>query len=105
MNILFLLLGVITLNTPKTTLVLQAEPGKELKVVEYGARLTAEETESLSSAGYDARDLYTAYGLKTYEEPAIAMIQPDGNATLDLAVTAVECVDWEGGKLLTVTSR
>ena len=30
MNILFLLLGVITLNTHKTTLVLQDEPGKEL---------------------------------------------------------------------------
>lgn len=104
MKLLFLFLSIFTLSTPKTSLVIKAEEGRELKVLEYGSRISDYDAEMLESAGYAPYDLYTGFGLKIYEEPAVSMIQPDGNMTLDLVVKSVDRSSWDGGQILTVTS-
>lgn len=105
MNILIttLLAGIISLSTSNTTLVLDAGNGKEAQILYYGSLLGADEA-ALNHAGYRGSSLYPAFGLKGAQEPAISIIQADGNLTLDLRVSEVVTEKWEGGEIVTITS-
>ena len=105
MNILIsLLASTVILGTNSTSLVLDAEKGKEAAIVYYGDALKENELKSLKVSGYRPNSLYPAFGLKGTQEPAVSVIQGDGNVTLDLKVQSVERKGWEGGEILTVTS-
>lgn len=103
---LFALLGIFTLNTNHTTLVIDAEPGRGEAVISYyGGSLSAAEAAGLQAAGYRGQTAYPAFGLSGATEATIAMTQPDGNMTLKLEVTDVKQTDWENGRIITVTSK
>ena len=104
-GILFTFLTVFSVNTAKTTMVLDATQGAELRMVYYGAALSEAEKASLQEAGYGAERCYPAYGLIGTEETALAMTQADGNLTLNLRITGVSEEASEGGKTLIVTSQ
>ena len=106
MNILItcLLASTVVLNTSNSSMVLNAETGKEAKILYYGSALEAGEADALEAAGYRWNSLYPAFGLRGADEPAISMIQADGNLTLDLRVTGVHTETWENGRIVTITS-
>ena len=104
MNILLTVLSIFTINTAHTTLVLDAEPGRDLAMVYYGSKLDATDAEALRSAGYRPQKAYPAFGLIGTEEAALAMTQPDGNKTLNLKVTDTAEEAWEGGRIYCITS-
>ena len=108
---LFLLLGVFTLNTRQTSLVLKAEQGAEAQILYYGARDAAPDENTLSASGFQARKAYPVYdlgvGMHATGNPAyaLAVTQSDGNLTLGLAVRQARLSRWEQGEILEVTSH
>lgn len=74
-------------STPNTSLLINATPGKKVKIQYYGSKIDTTDIKSIYSTGlaFDA-DGYPAFGLQTMGEKAIAVTQPDGNMTLDLIV-------------------
>ena len=93
------------LNTASTTMVLDAEPGRELQIVYYGSLLNQQDVENLRYAGVRPQRAYPAHGLIGKEEEALSVIFTDGNMTLDLKVVSVSRETWEDGEILSVTSR
>ncbi len=93
------------LHTENTTIVLDAEVGKGLQIVYYGARLSDTDVENLRFAGVRPQRAYPAHGLIGKEEEALSVVFPDGNVTLDLKVTGVSRSSWEDGEVLEITSR
>ena len=93
------------LHTENTTIVLDAEVGKDLQIVYYGARLSDTDVENLRFAGVRPQRAYPAHGLIGKEEEALSVVFPDGNVTLDLKVTGVSRSSWEDGEVLEITSR
>lgn len=104
-KLLFSLLGIFTLNTANTTLVLNVPDNREAGIIYYGSKLGQAEVDNLVRAGYRPQGLYPAYGLKGTAETAIAVTQADGNKTLKLDVCSVEEGTWEGGRTITVISK
>lgn len=106
MNIILtaILAGTFVLGTNNSSIVIDAEAGREARILYYGSALSANESANLGDAGYYGCSLYPAFGLKGTEEPAISLIQADGNLTLDLRVSEVTTSEWENGEILTVTS-
>lgn len=99
-----LLASTIILNTNNSTMVLNAETGREAQILYYGAALGPNETAALEDAGFRASSLYPAFGLRGAAEPAVSMIQADGNLTLDLRVSEVSAQKWQNGEVLSITS-
>ncbi|MDE6175240.1 MAG: alpha-galactosidase, partial [Duncaniella sp.] len=77
---------IIRIDTPSTSLVLDAEKGKMLKFLYYGGRISGTDAENLKAAGSPAADAYPAYGLDATREAALSAVHSDGNMTLDLKV-------------------
>lgn len=78
----------VNVNTPHTTLLLQAEQGKQLQVLYYGTRLSEADAAQVASTA-QAHDAYPAYGLNCPVEAALAVTHADGNMTLQLDVQQV----------------
>lgn len=77
---------VLKLDTPSTSMVLDAEKGKNLKFLYYGGRISDSDADNLRAAGSPVADAYPAYGLDTTREAALSAVHADGNMTLDLKV-------------------
>lgn len=99
-----ILAGTIAVNTANSSLVLDAQNGREAGILYYGPALKEGEAANLREAGYKSNSLYPAFGLRGADEPAISMIQADGSLTLDLRVIGTETQKWENGEIVTVTS-
>ncbi len=93
------------LHTEKTTIVLDADAGKELQIVYYGARLSEADIDNLRFAGIRPQRAYPAHGLTGKDEEALAVVFQDGNVTLDLKVVGVSRYSWEDGEVVEITSR
>ena len=93
-----------TINTRNTTLVLNAQNGRELGITYYGAGLSDADVAQLRFTGARPASAYPAFGLRGAAECAIAVTQADGSLTLNLKVKDVSESSWEGGKVITVTS-
>lgn len=93
------------LHTKRTTVVLDAENGKELQFVYYGSRLSDGDVANLRYAGMRPQRAYPAHGLTGKDEEALSVVFNDGNMTLDLKVTGVSRSVWEGGEIIAITSR
>ena len=93
------------LNTEHTSLVVDNDGNRPLGIIFFGPRLGADDAAVLAAAGYGPVKAYSAYCDEGESSCAISITQADGNRTLDLCVVGTEVSEWEGGKLLTVTSR
>ena len=93
------------LSTRNTSLVLDATKGKELKFLHYGSSMSTDEAAFLKEAGWKAEKSYPVYGLIGNEEAALSLTHADGNMTLKLVVEDVERKAWEGGEILSVTTK
>ncbi len=103
MTLIALLASVAVLHTANTTMVLETEPGQEVRTVYYGTRLNDAETAMLQGA--KAQRSYPCYGLIATEEAAFAAIQADGNRTVQLRIEKSGLSDWEGGKILCIDCK
>ena len=92
--------GLVALHTANTTMVFDAQQGRELQTVYYGARLSEAEVGMTDS--YARVRTYPCYGIIGLEEAAFSAIQADGNRTVELAIQSVSMTPWEGGQLLEV---
>lgn len=78
----------VEISTANSTLLLDATKGEPLRILHYGSRLAPSDIATLSSlASKKGVDAYPAYGNYPENEPAISAVMPDGNMTLDLAVS------------------
>ena len=102
-TLLALLASIAVLHTANTTMVLETEPGQELKTIYYGTKLSESETAMLGS--YKAQRTYPCYGVIGTEEAAFAAIQADGNRTVQLRIESAETTPWDGGNQLCVTCK
>ena len=102
-TLLALLASIAVLHTANTTMVLETEPGKELKTIYYGTKLSESETAMLGS--YKAQRTYPCYGVIGTEEAAFAAVQADGNRTVQLRIESAETTPWDGGNQLCVTCK
>ena len=102
-TLLALLASIAVLHTANTTMVLETEPGQELKTIYYGTKLSESETAMLGS--YKAQRTYPCYGVIGTEEAAFAAVQADGNRTVQLRIESAETTPWDGGNQLCVTCK
>lgn len=102
-TLLALLASIAVLHTANTTMVLETEPGQELKTIYYGTKLSESETAMLGS--YKAQRTYPCYGVIGTEEAAFAAVQADGNRTVQLRIDSAETTPWDGGNQLCVTCK
>lgn len=102
-TLLALLASIAVLHTANTTMVLETEPGQELKTIYYGTKLGEAETAMLGS--YKAQRTYPCYGVIGTEEAAFAAIQADGNRTVQIRIESAETTPWDGGNQLCVTCK
>ena len=81
---------VVHISTPNTSLVLDADKGKDAQFVYYGDKVTDSEISALRTSGTPRLKAYPSYGMSCAGETAISAVHADGNMTLDLAVEKVE---------------
>lgn len=75
----------LSVNTPRTTLLLSAPQGEKAKIIYYGARLSGTDLD-MAARVETAQDAYPAYGMNCPVEAALAVQHSDGNCSLDLVV-------------------
>lgn len=93
----------IDINTPNTTLLLDATPGSPLKFLYYGDALPASDVATVAASS-QAHDAYPVYGLTAMRETAMSVTHPDGNMTLDMAVqSTATATEPDGATVTTVT--
>lgn len=78
----------VCVSTPKTSLVLSAPVGGELKYLYYGNRLSETDLQNIEAVEA-TKTAYPVYGLSCPTEVALAVKHPDGNMTLQLEVVKV----------------
>ena len=74
----------IHLSTPRTSLVLSAPAGGELKYVYYGSKLTENDCREVYNAPTMQHAAYPVYGMNCPGESALAVTHADGNMTLQI---------------------
>lgn len=83
--------------TATTSLVVDATEGQPLKFLYYGERLSDADVAALEASGTARHDAYPVYGMTSHRETAMSVTHPDGNMTLDMAVTGVSESDGADG--------
>lgn len=78
----------VSVSTPKTSLVLLAPVGGELKQLYYGERLSAADLQAVSETA-ESQLGFPVYGMNCPIETALAVKHPDGNMTLQMEVVDV----------------
>ena len=101
--LLAILSSIAVLNTANTTMVLEVEPGQEVKTLYYGARLSESETSMLQT--YNAQRSYPCYGVIGTDEAAFAAVHADGNRTVQLGIQSAKVSSWDGGKILCIDCK
>lgn len=98
---------LVDINTPGTSLILDASEGEPLKILYYGDRLSAQDAAALKDGGGAINlNAYPVYGLQPMAEAALSVTHADGNRTTDVAVTGVsKSTDADGGEVTTVAMK
>lgn len=97
---------IVEISTPSSSLVLDANKGKKLKHLYYGAKISDKDRfDQLKGAVGASHDAYPAYGMTTTSETAIAATHADGNMTLDLVVDGVSRTKRDGADITTLKLR
>lgn len=94
----------VEVNTKNTTLLLNADKGKELTVLYYGSRLSAADIQSVAATA-QPQVAYPAYGLNCPQEYALAVTHVDGNMTLKLVVDKVSKRSENGAEITVVETK
>ncbi len=79
----------VRVTSPGTELLLDAQAGKELKVIYFGARLADADLLSVSAAGTCGCNAYPAYGMQCPSEAALRVTHSDGSLATELLVETV----------------
>ncbi len=79
----------VRVTSPGTELLLDAQAGKELKVIYFGARLADADLLSVSAAGTCGCNAYPAYGMQCPSEAALGVTHSDGSFATELLVETV----------------
>ena len=87
---------LVHICTGGISLVLDAKAGSELKYLYFGERLDSRDARTLLRSGMQSCPAYPVYGMNTPAEAAIAVVHPDGNMTLDMAVESVSVSEENG---------
>lgn len=93
---------IVKVDTENTSLVVNADKGKKLKHLYYGAKISATDAENLRDAGAANENAYPDYGVDPSDEAAIAAVHNDGNMTLNLVVDNVVVSNDNNSSLTTV---
>ena len=96
---------LINIATPSTSLVVEANEGKPLKFLYYGDKVSPADLPSLKASGASKLDAYPVYGIRPDKEAAFAAVLPDGNMSVEMAVTGVSRRSENGSEVTTVTMR
>lgn len=92
----------VTVATDNTSLMLDATPGEELRILYYGDLLSeADMMAAKESGSVINKNAYPVYGRYPQGESAMSVVHPDGNMTLDLVVDKVS----QEGNLTVITLR
>ena len=95
----------IALNTPNTTLLLQAEPGARVYVRYYGSRL--DDMSQVRNANIRGEEAYPCFGYGSgfISSMALGVTHSDGDLGTDLRYVSDSCTGFEGGTDYVVTTR
>ena len=93
----------VCISTPKTSMVINATQGQELKFVYYGEKLSAGDLSNLDHSGLPQFSAYPVYGLNCPSEAALAVRHSDGNMSLQMEVEKTE-TRTEGNATITTVS-
>ena len=93
----------VCISTPKTSMVINATQGQELKFVYYGEKLSAGDLSNLDHSGLPQFPAYPVYGLNCPGEAALAVRHSDGNMSLQMEVEKTE-TRTEGNATITTVS-
>ena len=93
-------------STEKTSLLITAKVGERPKYQYYGTRIENNDIQNIFDAGIAFNvETYPAFGLKTANEKAIAVMHNDGNMTLDLAVDGVRQITDKDGEITEISMK
>ena len=93
----------VCISTQKTSMVINATQGQELKFVYYGEKLSAGDLSNLDHSGLPQFSAYPVYGLNCPGEAALAVRHSDGNMSLQMEVEKTE-TRTEGNATITTVS-
>ena len=93
----------VCISTQKTSMVINATQGQELKFVYYGEKLSAGDLSNLDHSGLPQFPAYPVYGLNCPGEAALAVRHSDGNMSLQMEVEKTE-TRTEGNATITTVS-
>ena len=83
----------VTIETKRSTMVLNVENGKQPQYVYFGQKLNDFDLANLQAPRNGRMDAYPAYGMNCPAEAALAMRHADGNMSTELIVTGMETKD------------
>lgn len=92
----------VCLSTPKTSLVIDAPQGGDLKYVYYGAKLNDADLGQIEAARNANHTAYPTYGLNTPSETALSVCHADGNMSTQLVVESVATTKADKAQEVTV---
>lgn len=96
----------LLISTDHSSLILNAEKGKQLRFLYYGERIGQEQISQMLDAGIATNyPAYPAFGTSTFELAALQAVQADGCQTLDLIVDRVDTVEEKDATLTTITLK
>jgi len=93
----------IDISTPNTTMLLEATKGQPLHFIYYGDFIPQSRIQQVvESTGW--HEAYPVYGMKELRENAMSVTHPDGNMTLDMAVTGTDVTRRDDGCKITAVT-
>lgn len=95
--------AVYSVSTPGTSLVVKAEQGGQARILYFGPKVDETDIEYLATT--DGQAAYPVFGMDCEAEAALAVLHPDGNPSLDMAVTGVEVVSDDVSETLIVSLK
>ncbi len=95
--------NIYSIETPSLCVVINAEQGRQARILHFGKKIGADECEFLSrTTGMTA---YPVFGLSCTAESALSVVHPDGNLSLDMVVDKVDVSTGDNSQTLTVTIK
>ena len=95
----------VCISTPRTSLVVNASEGQELKFVYYGEKLSDNDLKNIDDSGLPQFSAYPAYGMNCPSETALSVTHADGNLSTQMAVESTEMSNVGNATILTVRMK
>ena len=95
----------ICISTPRTSLVVNATEGQELKFIYYGEKLSENDLANIDNSGVPQFSAYPVYGLNCPGETALSVKHSDGNMSLQMEVEKTETHTESNAVITTITMK